>query len=115
MLDRFDVEIYQEFIELFQSLPIAAVANGKLLCVHGGISQRVTDLNAINKVDRFREPPEYGVLADVLWADPFDKPKDAQTKDFAANEVRNISVVFGLRPAKELLKKEKLLSIVRAH
>lgn len=31
------------------------------------------------------------------------------------NEVRNISVVFGLRPAKEILKREKMLAIVRAH
>jgi serine/threonine-protein phosphatase 2B catalytic subunit len=114
-LDRFDIEIYKDFLELFQALPIAAICNGKLLCVHGGISQRVTNVKTINKVDRFREPPEQGILTDLLWADPFDKPKDAQSKDYAKNDVRNISVVFGLRPAKELLKKEKLLSIVRAH
>ena len=41
VLDRFDAEIYREFIDLFQSLPVAAKTNGKLLCVHGGISQRI--------------------------------------------------------------------------
>jgi hypothetical protein len=55
------------------------------------------------------------VLADLLWADPFDKPEDAKTHGFAANNTRNISVLFGLKPAKALLDKEKLLSIVRAH
>lgn len=83
--------------------------------MHGGISSKVTDTKAINKIDRFREPPDTGILADILWADPFEKVKDAQMKDYVKNETRNISVVFGLRPAKELLKKEKLLSIVRAH
>jgi diadenosine tetraphosphatase ApaH/serine/threonine PP2A family protein phosphatase len=107
--------MYKEFLELFQALPIAAVANGKLLCVHGGISARVTDTKAINKIDRFREPPDHGILTDLLWADPFDRVKDAQAKDFAPNDIRNISVVFGLKPAKELLKKEKMLAIVRAH
>lgn len=115
VLDRFDIETYAEMIELFQSLPIAAITNGKLLCLHGGISQRVTNIKAINSVDRFREPPENGVLADVLWADPFDKAKDAQTNDYIANKTRNISVVFGLKPAKALLKAEKMLAIVRAH
>ena len=51
----------------------------------------------------------------MLWADPFDKPADAKSKEFANNNVRNISVMFGLKPAKALLDREKLLSIVRAH
>ena len=51
----------------------------------------------------------------MLWADPFDKTAEAQSKSFAANNVRNISVMFGLKPAKELLDREKLLLIVRAH
>lgn len=83
--------------------------------MHGGISHRVVDLKSINKVDRFREPPDTGVLVDVLWADPFDEPKDARKKDFEENDVRKVSVCFGLKPAKALLKKEKLESIVRAH
>lgn len=66
-------------------------------------------------MDRFREPPEHGVLADVLWADPFEKIKDAQNNDYVPNKTRNISVVFGLKPAKALLKSEKMLAIVRAH
>lgn len=77
VLDRFDEELYTDFVTLFQTLPISAVANGKLLCLHGGISQRVTNLSAINKIDRFREPLDEGILSDLLWADPFEKPKDA--------------------------------------
>ena len=41
VLDRFDAEIYREFIDLFQSLPVAAITNGKLLCMHGGISEKI--------------------------------------------------------------------------
>ena len=100
---------------MFQALPIASICNGKLLCVHGGISQRIKSVKSINKVYRFREPLQKDILTDLLWADPFDNPKDAQTKDYAKNDARNISVFFGLRPVKELLKKEKLLTIVRAH
>ena len=38
VLDRFDEDIYQEFLDLFDSLPLGCVVNNKLLCVHGGIS-----------------------------------------------------------------------------
>lgn len=38
VLDRFDEDIYREFIELFYAMPISAVVNGKLICMHGGIS-----------------------------------------------------------------------------
>lgn len=75
----------------------------------------MTDVHAIDKVDRFREPPEKGILTDLLWADPFDEKEEAISKDYEANDLRNISVRFGLKPAKAILKKEKLLAIVRAH
>ena len=91
------------------------MVNGKLLCLHGGISHKITDIKAINKIDRFREPPETGILTDILWADPFEKTEDAVSKEYIKNKCRNISVVFGLKPVKALLKQEHLMSLVRAH
>lgn len=39
ILQKFDDEnIYDMFIETFESLPIAADVNGNYLCMHGGIS-----------------------------------------------------------------------------
>ena len=54
-------------------------------------------------------------MTDLLWADPFENKKDAKTLDFKHNDLRNISCFFGLSPVNALLKKEKLISIVRAH
>jgi len=102
-------------MDMFDALPISAVVNGQLLCMHGGISPEITSVDKINLTDRFREPPETGILVDLLWADPFDRTSDARKHDFDDNELRQISYRFGLRPAKALLRKEKLLSIVRAH
>lgn len=39
----------------------------------------------------------------------------AQTTDFIRNEARDCSFHYGLRPVKNLLRKEKLLTLVRAH
>lgn len=54
-------------------------------------------------------------MTDLLWADPFEKKSDAKTFSYKENDLRNISVFFGLAPVQALLKKESLISIVRAH
>ena len=57
-------------MDTFDQLPISAVVNGQYLAMHGGISRRLTSLDAINQIDRFREVDEESLLADLLWADP---------------------------------------------
>ena len=58
-------------METFDNLPIAALVNGQYLCMHGGISDNVPSVDAINQVDRKMEPPEEDCLmSDLLWADP---------------------------------------------
>lgn len=46
-------EIYEMFIEAFESMPLAAVVNNDYLCMHGGISPTLTDTSEINKINRF--------------------------------------------------------------
>ena len=87
--------------------------NGLHFCMHGGISESLTSLEAINEIDRKREVEEEGLLADLLWADP--APIKKCNIDFRFNEERQISVVFGKRPVNKLLEKENLRCIVRAH
>jgi serine/threonine-protein phosphatase 2B catalytic subunit len=52
-----DQEIYNLFLESFESMPIAAIVNKDYLCVHGGISPEMVTVEEINKkVERFKEP-----------------------------------------------------------
>ena len=52
-----DEEVYELFIESFESMPIAADVNGDYLCMHGGISPELESVEDINKINRFIEPP----------------------------------------------------------
>ena len=113
-MNLYDSEFYDEVMETFDQLPIAAVVNGLYLCMHGGISSFVTSIDAINQVDRKMEPPEEDCLmVDLLWADPASN-REIET-DFVYNDKRSVSVVFGKRPVNALLEKEGLKAIIRAH
>ena len=100
-------------MDLFDNIPIAAIVNGLYLCMHGGISDELKTIATINQLDRFREVDEEGLLADLLWADPAPSKKIKQ--DYVYNSDRQISVVFGKKPVKDLLKKENLRAILRGH
>lgn len=65
-------QIYEMFIESFESMPLAAIVNNDYLCMHGGISPQLADVEDINRINRFIEPPLSGLLCDLLWADPCD-------------------------------------------
>lgn len=48
MLQHYDQEVYDLFMEVFDSLPIAALVAGKYLAMHGGIARDVTKIDQIN-------------------------------------------------------------------
>jgi serine/threonine-protein phosphatase 2B catalytic subunit len=61
-LKKFDSEVYSLFMEMFDSLPLGAIVNGKFLAVHGGISPDLKTLSQLNKIDRFKEIPKKGLF-----------------------------------------------------
>jgi serine/threonine-protein phosphatase 2B catalytic subunit len=110
-----DEQIYDLFLECFEAMPIAALVNNDYLCVHGGISPDLATPEDINKkINRLQEPPLAGFLCDLLWSDPIEDAK-ALKVNFKHNSERECSFKFGLPPVKEFLKKNNLLSVVRAH
>jgi len=48
VLERYDLEVYDLFMEAFDSLPIAALVAKKYLAMHGGISPSLTKIEQIN-------------------------------------------------------------------
>jgi serine/threonine-protein phosphatase 2B catalytic subunit len=49
VLEKYKEEqIYNLFLEAFESMPVACHVNGDYLCVHGGISPELKTINDIN-------------------------------------------------------------------
>lgn len=113
---KYSEKVYDVCMDAFDCLPLAAVMNGQFLCVHGGLSPEVNTLEDIRKIDRFREPPSYGPMCDLLWADPLEDFGEEKDDDFYVhNHVRGCSFFYSYHAACNFLEKNNLLSIIRAH
>ena len=115
VVEKYDESIYDLVIELFQSLPLAAVVGKKFFAVHGGVSSEVRSLEDVNEIKRSEEIPRVGAFCDLMWADPTDAERGRQHQAYVANESRGCSYNFGVSAANRFLSKNRLISIIRAH
>ncbi len=84
---KYTAQMFQLFTEVFNYLPLSHCINNKVLvCVsifvlrlilfryqimHGGLfSKDDVTLKDIRAVDRVRQPPEDGLMSELLWSDP---------------------------------------------
>ena len=107
---RYNVKIWKIFIECFNCLPIAAVIDDNIFCVHGGLSPDLNFISQIKGILRPTDVPDYGLLCDILWSDPDNDLKD----DFGENE-RGISFTYSKKTIEKFLKDNQLDLICRAH
>jgi serine/threonine-protein phosphatase 5 len=68
---KFDDNVMGLFTEVFHWLPLAAVIQDTVFVVHGGLSTAndgAVSLDDINSIQRNREPPESGLMSDLMWS-----------------------------------------------
>lgn len=47
---KYSMKVYEAALEVFNSLPIAALVNDEYLCIHGGLSPEIHTLQDIQNV-----------------------------------------------------------------
>lgn len=109
---KYSDTIYDLFQEVFDTLPLGhVITNGqkKILVVHGGLfSQDGVKLEDIQKVNRFCEPPQEGLMASLLWADP-------QPQNGRLPSKRGVGFSFGPDVTHRFLNENGLEMIIRSH
>ncbi|CAN4098794.1 unnamed protein product [Withania somnifera] len=106
---RFNVRLWKTFTDCFNCLPVAALIDDKILCMHGGLSPDLTDLDLIRNLPRPTDVPDSGLLCDLLWSDP-----SREVKGWGMND-RGVSYTFGPDKVVEFLMQHDMDLVCRAH
>jgi len=94
--------------QVFDLLTIAALVDGRVLCVHGGLSPDVKTIDQIRVINRNQEIPHEGDFCDLVWSDP----EDIETWQVSP---RGAGWLFGSRVTNEFVATNNLDLISRAH
>jgi len=106
---RFNIRLWKTFTDCFNCLPVAALIDERIVCMHGGLSPELKSLDQIKKIPRPTDVPDAGLLCDLLWADP-----DKDVQGWGEND-RGVSHTFGPDTVSEFLQKHDLDLVCRAH
>lgn len=125
-LHKYSEKVYDACIESFSSLPLSGLLDGKFFCVHGGISPELNTVSDIDRINRFQEPGSYGLLCDLLWADPVPnfghetEPSQHPSpvppgQMWGHNTTRGCSYYFTYEAVIKFLERNELLGVIRGH
>ncbi|TXT04025.1 uncharacterized protein COLE_07722 [Cutaneotrichosporon oleaginosum] len=68
-----NANVWKYFTDLFDYLPLTALIDNQIFCLHGGLSPSIDTLDHIRSIDRIQEVPHEGPMCDLLWSDPDDR------------------------------------------
>lgn len=105
-------DLWSTFNETFAYMPVAAVLNNRIFCVHGGISPNLKNVESISLISR----PIYTytknrILFDMMWADPTDQAFDYCDSKRGKNQVHD----FGINPFQKFLEINHFSKMIRGH
>ena len=106
---RYNLKLWKQFTEMFNWMPVAALIDDKIFCVHGGLSPDLTSLEQLQKLSRPSEVPNSGLLCDLLWSDP-----SLECESWNDND-RGVSFIFSKEIVKNFIDKNNIDLICRAH
>jgi len=106
---RNGIKLWKVFTDCFNCLPVAALIDEKIFCMHGGLSPELKSFEQVRRFLRPTDVPDTGLLCDLLWSDP--EPK---ITGWGEND-RGVSYTFGPDVVTKFLARHDLDLICRAH
>lgn len=119
-----NANVWRYCCEVFDYLNIAALIDGRIFCVHGGLSPELTTIDQIQTINRVQEIPHQGPLCgttvyfknsvyyiiDLVWSDP----EELESGSWAVSQ-RGAGFLFGHRIVSEFNRINNLVLVCRAH
>ncbi len=106
---RYSQSLWKSFGEVFNCMPFSALVEGRIFCMHGGLSQDLKCWDQLLRIKRPCEVPDTGILCDLLWADP-----EKGISEFSSSH-RGVSYVFGADAVRRFCKEMDIDLVARAH
>jgi serine/threonine-protein phosphatase PP1 catalytic subunit len=106
---RYNIKLWKTFCDVFNCLPACALIDEKIICMHGGLSPEIRDMEQIRRIARPTDVPDNGLLCDLLWADP-----DKDISGWVESD-RGVSFIFGPDVVTAFLAKQDMDLVCRAH
>ena len=106
---RYNIKLWKTFTDCFNCLPVSALIDDRILCMHGGLSPELNSIDQIKRIIRPTDVPDTGLLCDLLWSDP-----EKEVQGWGEND-RGVSFTFGPEIVTSFLKKHDLDLVCRAH
>ena len=66
------LNVWKYFTDIFDFLPLVALVDEKIMCVHGGLSPSLPNIDDVRAIERKQEIPNAGPMCDLMWSDPDD-------------------------------------------
>ncbi|KAF1482872.1 Serine/threonine-protein phosphatase 2B catalytic subunit gamma isoform, partial [Pygoscelis antarcticus] len=106
----------QVWVLIFVPATSGMVSSGAVCACRCSSHQHCPDFGYVFQLDRFKEPPAFGPMCDLLWSDPSEDYGNEKTLEhFAHNTVRGCSYFYSYPAVCEFLQNNSLLSVIRAH
>lgn len=104
-----NANVWKYLTDLFDFLPLTALIENQIFCLHGGLSPKLMSLDSIRQLDRLQEVPHEGPMCDLLWSDP-----DEEITGWGKSP-RGAGFTFGQDITDEFNQTNNLKMIARAH
>lgn len=101
--------VYNMLNEVFDFLPISAIIDNKVFCVHGGITPDFPSIDEICLEDRFHPVDSEGKIAGLLWSDP------NELSNGWIKSSRGAGYEFGKIQYEKFMQQNKLENLFRSH
>jgi protein phosphatase len=110
VVSAYSEALFSAFCEAFSWMPLAAIVNSQIFCVHGGLGPTVTSVRQIDLVERpLLTSTESPFVHTLLWADP-----NSHIGLYEMSE-RGCAPSFGICPVQDFLRDCGCALFVRAH
>jgi len=101
--------VWKTLTDLFDFLPLTALVENQIFCMHGGLSPNLLTLDAVRTINRRQDVPQEGEMCDLLWSDP-----DEDVVGWGRSP-RGAGYTFGKDISMEFNRTNGLKLVARAH